>query len=346
MLITDGRIISNVQDSVLGILTGNLIYQKLKFTVNTNFAISRADEHIDQSIIVYHKLGGIQMLRGAKTISITAMIGIVFTNEHKIYNRSQGRITIDKNFMPILQEIPLDPTNITIPEQLQIELDRTANINQIENPRRIQTNNTLGQRMLRINTPDLNININTAARRSLEIPRRLEMPRRSIDIPIRPESRRGNIVKTENNIFENNADIETNMLAEIPITTSLAQIRPRSRQINLTEQKYYIKLEIKREVIWEEVKAVVDQEISKSFIEEQYTENNLEIDEEGTKTNINIRFNKRDIMSMKIWVEENTDNEHKVTLGSDFLRAVKPYRIQQDRIMININHQTLIIPKC
>ena len=60
------------------------------------------------------------------------------------------------------------------------------------------------------------------------------------------------------------------------------------------------------------------------FIEEQYTENNLEIDEEGTKTNINIRFNKRDIMSMKIWVEENTDNEHKVTLGSDFLKAVKP----------------------
>ena len=88
LLITDGRIISNVQDSVLGILTGNLIYQKLKFTVNTNFAISRADEHIDQSIIVYHKLGGIQMLRGAKTISITAIIGLVFTNEHKIYNRS------------------------------------------------------------------------------------------------------------------------------------------------------------------------------------------------------------------------------------------------------------------
>ena len=43
--------------------------------------------------------------------------------------------------MPILQEIPLDPTNITIPEQLQIELDRTANINQIENPKRIKTNN-------------------------------------------------------------------------------------------------------------------------------------------------------------------------------------------------------------
>ena len=90
------------------------------------------------------------------------------------------------------------------------------------------------------------------------------------------------------------------MLAEIPITTSLAQIRPRSRQINLTEQKYYIKLEIKKEAIWEEVKALVDQEINRSFIEEQYTENNLEINEEGTKTNINIRFNKRDIMSMKI----------------------------------------------
>ena len=180
------------------------------------------------------------MLQEAKTLSISALVGLVFTNEHKIYDRSQGRITIDKYFMPILQEISLDPTNITIPEQLQIELDRTANINQIENLRRIQTNNTLGQRMLRINTPDLNININTSARRSLEIPRRLEMPRRSIDIPIRPESRRGNIVRTENNIFENKADIETNMLAEIPITTSLAQIRPRSRQINLTEQKYYI----------------------------------------------------------------------------------------------------------
>ena len=39
--------------------------------------------------------------------------------------------------MPILQEIPLDPTNITIPEQLQIELDRTTNINQIKNLRSV-----------------------------------------------------------------------------------------------------------------------------------------------------------------------------------------------------------------
>ena len=97
--------------------------------------------------------------------------------------------------------------------------------------------------------------------------------------------------------------------------------------------------------MWEEVKALVDQEINKSFIEEQYTENNMEITEEGTKTNINIRFNKRDIMSMKLWVEENSEKEYKIILGLDFLKAVRPYRIQQHRIMININHQTLIIPK-
>ena len=75
--------------------------------VNTNFAISRANEHMNKSLIIYTKLGGIRLLPGSRTISITAMVGLIFCDEHKIYNKNQGRVTIDKYCMPILQEIPL-----------------------------------------------------------------------------------------------------------------------------------------------------------------------------------------------------------------------------------------------
>ena len=40
---------------------GNLIYQKLKFTLNTNFAISRAEENMDKSILVYHNLHNVRL---------------------------------------------------------------------------------------------------------------------------------------------------------------------------------------------------------------------------------------------------------------------------------------------
>ena len=52
-----------------------------------------------------------------------------------------------------------------------------------------------------------------------------------------------------------------------------------------------------------------------------------------------------EIEGYEIEFDRNT-NEYKITLGKDFLNKVRPYRIQNDRIMININHQTLIIPKC
>ena len=76
--------------------------------------------------------------------------------------------TIDKYFMPVIKEIRTDPKQITIPEMLKLELDNTRNYYEIT-PRRIITNNILGQRSLKINTsenPTLNININP--RKSLE----------------------------------------------------------------------------------------------------------------------------------------------------------------------------------
>ena len=88
------------------------------------------------------------------------------------------------------------------------------------------------------------------------------------------------------------------MFAEIPISSNLTQIRPRTRHLDLTKEKCLIKLEIKKETVWEEIISLIDQESEKSFIEESYTENNLEISEEGTKTNSIIRFNKRDVMDI------------------------------------------------
>ena len=55
----------------------------------------------------------------------------------------------------------------------------------------------------------------------------------------------------------------------------------------------------------------------------------MEIIEGRSKTNINIRFNKRDIISIKLWIEEKFEKEYKIILGKDFLNAVKPYSYKE-----------------
>lgn len=77
LIITDDRIIDNAQNSILGALSGNLICQKLKFTLNTNFNISRSETNMRKTLMVYHNLRGIQMRPGSKLISITEVVGLV-----------------------------------------------------------------------------------------------------------------------------------------------------------------------------------------------------------------------------------------------------------------------------
>ena len=53
------------------------------------------------------------MTLGSRVINITTMIGLVFSNEHNIYQRTHGNITIDRDFMPVFEKLVIDPTRIT-----------------------------------------------------------------------------------------------------------------------------------------------------------------------------------------------------------------------------------------
>ena len=122
-------------------------------------------------------------------ITITAMVGLVFSNEHNIYKRNHGNITIDRDFMPVLEELIIDLARITIPRQIQLELDNTRELDQLENTSRIECDNRLGNKRIRINKPiDINININP----------------RGIVQEYRPESSRGLLRSRSQSKYESN----------------------------------------------------------------------------------------------------------------------------------------------
>ena len=70
---------------------------------------------------------------------------------------------------------------------------------------------------------------------------------------------------------------QRNLLAKISINSNLAQIKPRTQQIDLTQYSNYIRLEVKKDEIWVEIIALIDEDKEKSSIELNYTESNLEI---------------------------------------------------------------------
>lgn len=54
------------------------------------------------------------------------------------------------------------------------------------------------------------------------------------------------------------------------------------------------------------------------------------------------RLNKRNQVKIKLWIAE-IDIPRSLILGKDFLEAVSPYGIQQDRIIIMVNHQAILL---
>ena len=120
--ILDDRIIGNLQDAIISIIKGNLIYQKLKFTIQPDFSISLKEEHKELALTLYYKLDGIKMPPGSKVISIETKMIYALTGNHHVTKLHESNILIPKIYNDIVEKIEhKENSQITIPEEIYMD---------------------------------------------------------------------------------------------------------------------------------------------------------------------------------------------------------------------------------
>lgn len=122
--ILDDRILGNLQDALISVIKGNLIYQKLKFTVQPDFSISLKDEHKELALTLYYKLDGIKMPPGSKVISIETKMIYALTGNHHVTKQHELNILVPKMYQEILEQIEhKENSQITIPEEIYMDFN-------------------------------------------------------------------------------------------------------------------------------------------------------------------------------------------------------------------------------
>ena len=120
--VLDDRIIGNIQDSLIAVIKGNLIYHKLKFIIQPDFSISLRDENKERSLTLYYKLDGIKMQKGSKVISIETKMVYAMTGNHHVKKQTELGIIVPKLYNDILEKIEhKEESQITIPEEITID---------------------------------------------------------------------------------------------------------------------------------------------------------------------------------------------------------------------------------
>ena len=122
--ILDDRILGNLQDALIAVIKGNLIYQKLKFTIQPDFSVSLKDENKERALTLYYKLDGINMPKGSKVISIETKMVYAITGNHHIKKQLEMCTIVPKLYQDILERIEhKNESRITIPEEISIDFN-------------------------------------------------------------------------------------------------------------------------------------------------------------------------------------------------------------------------------
>nr|AAA79871.1 ORF I [Cassava vein mosaic virus] len=105
IILCDDRITYPQEGSLVEVLIGNLIYQKVKFTKIINYSISIEDKNLDKSLVMYWNLEGIKMIKDSKIFSIRLRNLYVLSNKHIVKNKKQynGNIIIEPIFQDVIQ---------------------------------------------------------------------------------------------------------------------------------------------------------------------------------------------------------------------------------------------------
>ena len=122
--ILDDRILGNIQDALIAVVKGNLIYQKLKFIIQPDFSISLKDENKERALTLYYKLDGINMPKGSKVISIETKMVYAITGNHHVKKQTELCTIVPKLYEDILERIEhKEESRITIPEEISIDFN-------------------------------------------------------------------------------------------------------------------------------------------------------------------------------------------------------------------------------
>lgn len=285
---------------------GNLIYQKLKFTVQPDFSISLKDEHKELALTLYYKLDGIKMPPGSKVISIETKIIYALTGNHHITKQSESNILVPKIYQEILEQIEhKENARITIPEEIHMDFNNRTLATTSRTVPKIE-----GSRLSFRKEPTIStfLERQMSIPRNLVIPRQYNMPRMINLININPNSLKIKVV-----IFE--GTIARECVAEINTGAIKSFIH-----ISKVNEENCIKIE------------------PQTY---NYPENEREI---IITKSINLRFKIQDLeYRINIGVIEY-DSSNELLLGSDFLTVIN-YKINNNGIEINDQDKTRFIDK-
>ncbi|WMV54714.1 hypothetical protein MTR67_048099, partial [Solanum verrucosum] len=82
--LADDRITQPIEKCIISAVRGNLIYQKFKFIISTNYSVTINDRNIDKSLVLYWRMSGIELAPGSKIFAARCKNLYVLTTKHKI----------------------------------------------------------------------------------------------------------------------------------------------------------------------------------------------------------------------------------------------------------------------
>ncbi|WMV50172.1 hypothetical protein MTR67_043557, partial [Solanum verrucosum] len=82
--LADERIIQPIEKSIISVVKGNLIYQKFKFIISSNYSVAINDRNIDKSLVLYWRMSGIELAPGSKIFTARCKNLYVLTTKHQI----------------------------------------------------------------------------------------------------------------------------------------------------------------------------------------------------------------------------------------------------------------------
>jgi hypothetical protein len=304
----DNRILQDPIDALLGTVVGNLVYQKIIFTIKPNYAISLSDENIDQSLNLYYRIGNLKMLRRSKAVSISIKSIFAFsTSHHNNLRKINDNIIIHKDFEELAQYIPprkYQEHEVTIPEQIMLDFHKQA--------REINSE----EKLIRRNSVSLEGDNLIARFPSRQESKMIRLKNLSIAEPSSSQY----YIKTR---YVNQEGYKKNLLVLIDTGADKSHVNAKF------------------------VSHLTEFEISEPYIFKDYLGNNLEIRKYVKFPLILIGEDQREYIKEIILYKDELYkiDRSPILLGMNFLEKYSPYKICQGYLKITVNDNPIIISR-
>ena len=321
MYLMDNRILHDPMDALLGVVSGNLVYKKIIFTIRPGFAMSLLDENLSMGLNLYHRIDRLIMPPRSKAVTLHCKALYAFTTTHqKEINKVSGDfIQIHEDFKDLAQFTPprmLSNNNISLPQDILLDFhQQSRRIDNNVGNQGLVTLNTSGQLIARmpsrriersISTRELASSSRTSTSRNYPI-----MPRNSIDIDLRKCEEDNFLILTE---YINNQNNYEEIIALVNTGASTSHIRADLVDHLLEENLPQGITLTDYHGIKYEIKTFVNLELSFTDIEGEQFKLNLKIHKDYRKGK----------------------DSSPILLGMNFLEKVSPFHIQKNTLQITI----------